>query len=76
MLATAAPDRRQRGVLHHACLLVPDILAAWETVARRTAESARPQLSPPNVGRNGRWQLNLYDPDGTRTELMEPFTIR
>ena len=76
MLASAAPDRRQRGVLHHVCLVVPDIQHAWEEVARRTPEAERDALSRPNVGVNGRWQLNLYDPDGTRVELMEPFTIR
>jgi catechol 2,3-dioxygenase-like lactoylglutathione lyase family enzyme len=76
MLVTQPPDRRQRGVLHHICLVVPDIQFAWDTVASRTEPSMRSQLSPPNVGRNNRWQLNLYDPDGTRTELMEPFTIR
>ena len=76
MLRAAAPDRRQRGVLHHICLLVPDIQDAWEAVAARTSAEARPRLAPPNVGRNGRWQLNLYDRDGTRTELMEPFRIR
>lgn len=76
MLVTEPPDRRQRGVLHHICLVVPDIQSAWETVVTRTEASARSRLSTPNVGRNNRWQLNLYDPDGTRTELMEPFTIR
>lgn len=76
MLVTEPPDRRQRGVLHHMCLMVPDIQAAWETVAARTEAPARARLAAPNVGRNNRWQLNLYDADGTRTELMEPFTIR
>jgi catechol 2,3-dioxygenase-like lactoylglutathione lyase family enzyme len=76
MLVTERPDRRQRGVLHHICLVVPDIQSAWEAIADRTEPSMRSRLSPPNVGRNNRWQLNLYDPDGTRTELMEPFTIR
>jgi catechol 2,3-dioxygenase-like lactoylglutathione lyase family enzyme len=76
MLRASAPDRRQRGVLHHACLLVPDVQAAWEKVVARTPAAARDRLAPPNVGRNGRWQLNLYDPDGTRTELMEPYRIR
>lgn len=76
MLVTTAPDRRQRGVLHHVCLLVPDIQSAWEAVVTRTSQPTRQLLAPPNVGRNGRWQLNLFDPDGTRTELMEPFTIR
>jgi catechol 2,3-dioxygenase-like lactoylglutathione lyase family enzyme len=76
MLATSTPDRRQRGSMHHLALLVPDIQAAWEEVGRRHAASPMAQLSPPNVGVNGRWQLNLYDPDGTRTELMEPFRVR
>jgi catechol 2,3-dioxygenase-like lactoylglutathione lyase family enzyme len=76
MLVTSPPDRRQRGTLHHVCLLVPDIQAAWEESARRTAPAARPAMSRPNVGVNGRWQLNLYDPDGTRVELMEPFRVR
>jgi lactoylglutathione lyase len=27
------------------------------------------------VGRNGKRQANLFDPDGTRVELMEPKTF-
>jgi catechol 2,3-dioxygenase-like lactoylglutathione lyase family enzyme len=76
MLNAATPDRRQRGTAHHICLRVNDIQVAWETVAARHDPAARALLAPPNVGRNGRWQLNLYDADGTRTELMEPFRIR
>jgi hypothetical protein len=30
----------------------------------------------PQVGRNRRWQLNLFDPDGSRAELMEPFPMK
>jgi hypothetical protein len=44
--------------------------------ARRAGDASGPLRGPPNVGVNGRWQLNLYDPDGTRVELMEPFRIR
>jgi catechol 2,3-dioxygenase-like lactoylglutathione lyase family enzyme len=76
MLQSSAPDRRQRGTLHHVCLRVDDIQTAWEAVGARSAAMGRPLSGQPNVGRNGRWQLNLYDPDGTRVELMEPFTIR
>jgi hypothetical protein len=25
----------------------------------------------PEIGRDGKWSLDLYDPDGTRVELME-----
>jgi catechol 2,3-dioxygenase-like lactoylglutathione lyase family enzyme len=76
MLESSPPDRRQRGTRHHVALLVPDIQAAWEAAGARTPAGERARLGPPNVGRNGRWQLNLYDADGTRTELMEPFTVR
>ena len=76
MLQADAPDRRQRGVLHHICLRVPDIQEAWNTVAARSVAAGQKAPAPPSVGRNGKWQLNLYDPDGTRVELMEPFTTR
>jgi catechol 2,3-dioxygenase-like lactoylglutathione lyase family enzyme len=76
MLGAPAPDRRRRGVLHHLCLVVPVIQDTWETAARRLDQAARSRLGPANIGTNGRWQLNLYDPDGTRVELMEPFTVR
>lgn len=76
MLVRTPPDRQRLGSLHHQCLVVPDIQSAFETVATRTAPAARGAQGVPNVGRNGRWQLNLFDQDGTRTELMEPYTIR
>ena len=30
------------------------------------------RCQPPKIGRDGKWQLNLYDPNLTRVELMEP----
>jgi catechol 2,3-dioxygenase-like lactoylglutathione lyase family enzyme len=76
MLVTTPPDRRQRGVLHHAALMVPDMQDAWEEAMRRMPDGPQTHLAPPQVGVNGRWQLNLFDPDGTRVELMEPFRVR
>ncbi len=76
MLYSKAPDRRQRGSAHHVCLRVPDIQPAWAEVTSRSARMGRQLPSPPSVGVNGKWQLNLFDPDGTRVELMEPFTTR
>ncbi len=76
MLYSKAPDRRQLGSAHHVCLRVPDIQAAWAEVTSRGARMGRQPPSPPAVGVNGKWQLNLFDPDGTRVELMEPFTTR
>jgi catechol 2,3-dioxygenase-like lactoylglutathione lyase family enzyme len=76
MLMTSPPDRQRLGSAHHLCLTVQDIQSTFEEATRRTPAAARAKLAVPNVGRNGRWQLNLFDPDGTRTELMEPWRIR
>lgn len=76
MLISGKPDRQRLGVLHHAALLVPDIQKALEILRQRPTGLDRTTMRSPQVGRNNRWQLNLFDPDGTRTELMEPFTIR
>jgi lactoylglutathione lyase len=76
MLNDKPPTREQLGSQHHACLLVADIQAAWEAVRSRTPAAARAALQKPRIGRNNKWQLNLFDKDGTRVELMEPFPTR
>jgi lactoylglutathione lyase len=76
MLMTATPDRRQLGSAHHIALLVPDIQAALEVVRARTADGDPNHRAVPQIGVNRRWQLNVYDPDGTRVEFMEPFPMR
>jgi lactoylglutathione lyase len=76
MLNDAPPTRQQLGSQHHAALLVPDMQAAWEAVRARTPAAARGSLQRPRIGRNNKWQLNLFDKDGTRVELMEPWPTR
>ncbi|MEW5974348.1 MAG: VOC family protein [Acidobacteriota bacterium] len=76
MLVSGKVDRRQLGVLHHLALQVPDIQKSLDALRARQREQSPVPIGSPRVGRNNRWQLNLYDADGTRTELMEPFTIR
>jgi catechol 2,3-dioxygenase-like lactoylglutathione lyase family enzyme len=72
----APPTRNQLGSAHHVALMVPDIQQALETVRARTAAGDRNHRANPSIGVNNRWQLNLFDPDGTRVELMEPWTVR
>ncbi|HVP49813.1 MAG TPA: VOC family protein [Candidatus Bathyarchaeia archaeon] len=63
------PSPRTLGVLNHIALGVPSISAAAQLIGSRgwkPSDTEREQL-----GRDGKWQLNLYDPDGTRVELME-----
>jgi catechol 2,3-dioxygenase-like lactoylglutathione lyase family enzyme len=76
MLVTGEAGRKQLGTLHHAALLVPDIQQALEALRERPLGWDPAHVQAPRVGRNKRWQLNLYDPDGSRMELMEPFTMR
>ena len=60
-------DKQTLGIMNHIALGVSDVRAA-----ERQLESAGMKLSEqPQIGRDGKWQLNLYDPDGTRIELME-----
>jgi lactoylglutathione lyase len=76
LVGTDPVDRVRLGSLHHMALLVPDIQAALETVRARPGGLDTKTVRTPQVGRNRRWQLNLFDPDGSRTELMEPYTMR
>jgi lactoylglutathione lyase len=67
MLNVHNPSPKQLGVMHHLALGVTDIQGGYKTVVERGIKP--PQ--PPKIGRDGKWQLNLYDPNETRTELME-----
>ena len=63
------PDLRLTGVMNHISLGVSDIKKAqalleshgWKEHGNEHAQ----------MGRDGKWQLNVYDPDLTRIELME-----
>jgi catechol 2,3-dioxygenase-like lactoylglutathione lyase family enzyme len=75
MLYDKLPEPTARGTAHHICLEVPDI---EKTKAQLEASPARKEYSKPlevRTGTNRKRQMNLYDPDGTRTEVMEPKTV-
>jgi lactoylglutathione lyase len=65
--------RRTRGLMgsgQHICLMVDDVAAAVPELLKRGIPDE--ERYRPRVGRNKLRQLNLFDPDGTRSELMEP----
>ncbi len=62
-------DARQLGVLNHFSLGVPNMEQAMTTLI--SADRLSPRHDGPQMGKDGKWQANLYDPDGTRVELME-----
>jgi len=49
--------------------------AALKTVQSRATAAGYAREMEIRTGVNRRRQLNLFDPDGTRTELMEPRTV-
>jgi catechol 2,3-dioxygenase-like lactoylglutathione lyase family enzyme len=67
MLNVHNPSPKQLGVMHHLALGVDSIQEGYKTVLARGYKPAQ----PPKIGRDGKWQLNLYDPNLTRAELME-----
>ena len=75
MLNEPEPEPTKRGTAHHLCLFVPDVPAAVATLKSSPymAEYGRP--IEVHLGKNRKRQANLFDPDGTRTEVMEPVTI-
>ena len=68
-----APDRR--GNAHHLCLMVPDAAKAVAALESRPARKGYTRTIEVRTGINRKRQVNLFDPDGTRVELMEPDTI-
>jgi catechol 2,3-dioxygenase-like lactoylglutathione lyase family enzyme len=67
MLNVHNPTPKQLGVQHHLALGVRSIQPVYKDVMSRGYNP--PQ--PPKIGRDGKWQLNMYDPNDTRVEAME-----
>jgi catechol 2,3-dioxygenase-like lactoylglutathione lyase family enzyme len=60
---------RESGVLNHFSLGVSNIQQAADYLTQRGWHSSSREKA--QIGLDGKWQLNLYDPDGTRVEVME-----
>ena len=73
MLNQRNPSPKTLGVMNHLALGVPSVEQGYKTVL---AHGADPSIEKPKIGRDGKWQLNLYDQDFTRTELMEPKPVQ
>ena len=75
MLYDQKPPPDRRGTQHHLCLLVPDAEKAVAALESRPARKAYTRAIEVRTGINRKRQVNLFDPDGTRVELMEPDTV-
>jgi catechol 2,3-dioxygenase-like lactoylglutathione lyase family enzyme len=59
----------QLGTMDHFSLGVPDIKAT--ALVLYNEDRIPERSSGPRIGRDGKWQYNLFSPDGTRAEVME-----
>jgi len=75
MLYDKEPAPDARGTKNHASLTIPDADAALVELKKRAARVGYTREIAIQTGVNKKRQINLYDPDGTRIELMEPNTV-
>ena len=69
-----AASANESGVLNHFSLGVVSVHKAQTLLEQRDWHPSGREK--PQIGRDGKWQLNLYDPDGTRVEMMEFRPVR
>jgi lactoylglutathione lyase len=75
MLYRQMPPPERRGVEHHICLAVPDMRKAVAALEARPARKGYAREMKIAVGVDNKRQVGLFDPDGTRVELMEMDTV-
>ncbi|HEY4378846.1 MAG TPA: VOC family protein [Acidobacteriaceae bacterium] len=63
------------GTKNHISLVVPDINQAVAELQSRPYFKTYGKPLVIATGVNQKHQVNMYDPDGTRVEIMEPFTV-
>lgn len=62
--------REQWGSVQHVCLEVADIQVA-KRITQERGHYSDGRVAP-HIGNNRHWLMNIFDPDGSRTEIMEP----
>jgi catechol 2,3-dioxygenase-like lactoylglutathione lyase family enzyme len=74
MLNIAAnADHQELGVQNHFCLGVADMPKALDQLHKNgLAPDSKFADDKSEIGRDGKWQFDIFDPDWTRIELMEP----
>ena len=75
MLYRDPPTLAQLGSMNHLSLEVPDVEEAAKVLESRSARKDYGRSLVTRTGINRKRQLNLFDPDSSRVELMEPKTV-
>jgi catechol 2,3-dioxygenase-like lactoylglutathione lyase family enzyme len=69
----ANANHEELGVQNHFCLGVPNMEKALDQLHKNgLAPDSKFADDKSEIGRDGKWQFDIFDPDLTRIELMEP----
>lgn len=73
----ANADHQELGVQNHFCLGVPSMEKALDQLHKNgLAPHSKFADDKSEIGRDGKWQFDIFDPDWTRIELMEPTPVK
>jgi catechol 2,3-dioxygenase-like lactoylglutathione lyase family enzyme len=60
-------NHQERGIQNHFSFGIPDMQIAYQRLREHGLKTA----DMPEIGRDGKWSFDIYDPDDTRVEFME-----
>lgn len=73
----ASADHQELGVQNHFCLGVHNMQKALDQLHKNgLAPDSKFADDKSEIGRDGKWQFDIFDPDLTRIELMEPVPVK
>lgn len=75
MLYDQVPTLENMGVLNHICLEVTDLPIVSTRLSKRSLPKGNKLTTPIKIGVNKKRQINCFDKDGTRVEIMENRTF-
>jgi len=75
MLYDKEPSLANMGSMNHICLEVADLNTVINTLNQRTLPAGCKTPTALKTGFNKKRQINCFDPDGTRVEIMEAKTV-
>jgi len=75
MLFDKEQSESSLGILNHICLEVKDVTVSESTLKSRTLPEGIKTPTEMKTGINRKRQINCYDIDGTRVEIMEEKTV-
>jgi lactoylglutathione lyase len=75
MLFDKEPSADRKGTMNHICLVVDDVAASGKILQDRKLPEGFKLPTQMKTGINRKRQINYYDGDGTRIEIMESKTV-